>query len=52
MLDEGLDIMTRAWRSPEQFSYHGTRWRLDDVWRNPKPLQDPLPVWVVAAFSE
>ncbi|GAA4709360.1 hypothetical protein GCM10023215_58710 [Pseudonocardia yuanmonensis] len=52
MLDEGLDIMTRAWRSPEPFSHHGKRWRLDDVWLNPKPLQDPLPVWVVAAFSE
>lgn len=52
MLDEGLDVMLRAWRSDEPFSYHGKRWNLDDIWLNPKPLQDPLPVWVVAAFSE
>ncbi|WP_084022593.1 LLM class flavin-dependent oxidoreductase [Amycolatopsis thermoflava] len=51
LLDEGIDIMRRCWSSDEPFSYHGKRWHLDDVWINPKPIQKPLPVWVVAAFS-
>jgi alkanesulfonate monooxygenase SsuD/methylene tetrahydromethanopterin reductase-like flavin-dependent oxidoreductase (luciferase family) len=52
LLDEGIDIMQRCWRESEPFDYHGKRWDLEGVWLNPKPLQDPLPVWVVAAFSE
>jgi alkanesulfonate monooxygenase SsuD/methylene tetrahydromethanopterin reductase-like flavin-dependent oxidoreductase (luciferase family) len=52
LLDEGLDVMLRAWTEDEPFDYHGKRYDLKGVWINPKPCQKPLPVWVVAAFSE
>lgn len=52
LLEEGIDIMQRCWRDPEPFDFHGKRWDLEGVWLNPKPLQTPLPLWVVAAFSE
>jgi alkanesulfonate monooxygenase SsuD/methylene tetrahydromethanopterin reductase-like flavin-dependent oxidoreductase (luciferase family) len=49
MLDEGIDIMTRAWRSREPFSYHGKRWKLDDIWLNPRPHPVSGPTAPVAA---
>lgn len=52
LLDECIDIMQRCWSDPEPFDYHGKRWNLEGVWINPKPLQTPLPLWVVAAFSQ
>jgi alkanesulfonate monooxygenase SsuD/methylene tetrahydromethanopterin reductase-like flavin-dependent oxidoreductase (luciferase family) len=51
LLDEGLDILQQCWTSEQPFDYHGKRWQLEDVWVNPKPSQQPVPVWVVAALS-
>lgn len=52
LLDEGIDVMQKCWQSEAPFDYHGKRWDLRGVWINPKPLQSPMPVWVVAAFSD
>ncbi|MEE6165842.1 MULTISPECIES: LLM class flavin-dependent oxidoreductase [unclassified Mycolicibacterium] len=52
LLDEGLDVVLRALTEDEPFDHHGKRYDLKGVWINPKPQQRPLPIWVVAAFSE
>ena len=45
VMDEAMQILTRAWQ-PGAFSFHGEYWSFDDVDVTPKPLQDPMPVWM------
>jgi alkanesulfonate monooxygenase SsuD/methylene tetrahydromethanopterin reductase-like flavin-dependent oxidoreductase (luciferase family) len=52
LLEEALDIMQRCWSESEPFDYHGKRWNLENIWVNPKPLQDPLPLFVVASSTD
>ena len=44
---EGLDVLQGLW-SGEPFSYHGTHYQIDDARLVPKPVQDPMPVWIGA----
>lgn len=43
--DEGLEILSRLW-SEEAVSFEGEFYRLDDATIAPRPLQQPLPLWV------
>lgn len=43
--DEGLEILSRLW-SEESVTFEGTHYRLDDASIAPRPVQQPLPLWV------
>lgn len=46
MLDEGLDILTRAWTG-EPVNFHGEQFQVEGVPFNPTPVQTPrIPIWV------
>jgi probable F420-dependent oxidoreductase len=42
---EGLEIMARLW-SEESVSFAGEFYQLDDASISPRPIQQPLPLWV------
>jgi probable F420-dependent oxidoreductase len=43
--DEGLQIMSRLW-SEDQVNFDGEYYQLTDATIAPKPVQNPLPLWV------
>ncbi|MEQ8486988.1 MAG: LLM class flavin-dependent oxidoreductase [Pseudomonadales bacterium] len=43
--DEGLEIISRLW-SEEAVTFEGSHYRLDDASIAPRPVQQPLPLWV------
>jgi len=43
--DEGLEILSRLW-SEEHVNFAGEYYRLDDATICPRPIQQPLPLWV------
>ena len=43
--DEGLQIMSRLWKE-DHVSFKGEYYFLDEATISPKPIQDPLPLWV------
>lgn len=43
--DEGLQVMSRLWRE-EKVSFHGEYYQLDEATIAPRPVQNPLPLWV------
>lgn len=45
---ENVDIVLNAWRS-EKLNYSGQYHHYEDVEVLPKPLQDPMPVWMAAS---
>jgi alkanesulfonate monooxygenase SsuD/methylene tetrahydromethanopterin reductase-like flavin-dependent oxidoreductase (luciferase family) len=47
MLREGIDILLGAWRE-DPFDYEGRYYNLRNVSLMPKPVQDPMPLWVGA----
>lgn len=53
LMDEGIEILLRAWTEDGPFDFRGKRWNLQGVWVNPKPLQKPYPpTFVVGAFTD
>ena len=44
-LAEALEICTRMW-TQERATYHGMHYRIDDALSSPKPVQQPLPIWI------
>lgn len=50
MLDEALDILTAAW-SGEPVTHHGEHYDVEGVTFLPRPVQDPLPIWVAVRFG-
>ncbi len=44
---EGLDVLQGLWAG-EPFSYQGTHYRIEDARLVPKPVQDPMPIWIGA----
>jgi len=44
-MDEGLEILSRLWSEPH-VSFAGEHYRLDDATISPRPVQQPLPLWV------
>lgn len=50
LLDESLDILTRAW-SGEPFHHQGKHYQMAEMALRPPSLQQPrIPIWVVAAW--
>jgi len=49
--DEGLQIMSRLW-SEEHVSFDGDYYTLDDATIAPRPVQQPLPLWVGGAAAQ
>ena len=43
--DEGLEIISRLWRD-ETVSFEGAYYRYTDASISPRPLQQPLPLWL------
>ncbi len=43
--DEGLEILSRLW-SEDSVSFDGACYRLEDASIAPRPVQQPLPLWV------
>jgi probable F420-dependent oxidoreductase len=46
--DEALEVMTRLW-SGERVSFEGEHFSLHDATINPRPKQQPLPLWLGGA---
>jgi alkanesulfonate monooxygenase SsuD/methylene tetrahydromethanopterin reductase-like flavin-dependent oxidoreductase (luciferase family) len=49
--DEAMEVIRKAWTSPGRFSYHGKRWRFDNVVVEPSPIQQPHPPFWLGAGS-
>jgi probable F420-dependent oxidoreductase len=45
LLDEVLDVLPMHW-SGEPFSYRGTHFEARDVVARPRPVQEPIPIWL------
>ena len=45
-LVEGMEIVRRAWSETEPWSHQGARYQFDDVIVTPRPVQDPIPVYM------
>ncbi|HEY1636283.1 MAG TPA: LLM class F420-dependent oxidoreductase [Acidimicrobiales bacterium] len=45
LLDEVLDVLPMHW-SGEPFSYRGTHFEARDVIARPRPVQEPIPIWL------
>jgi probable F420-dependent oxidoreductase len=45
LLDEVLDVLPMHW-SGEPFSYRGAHFEARDVIARPRPVQDPIPIWL------
>lgn len=48
---ENVDIVLQAWKS-EKLSYNGQYYQYEDIEVLPKPLQNPIPVWMAASSPE
>ena len=44
---EGLDVLQGLW-SQDTFSYQGRHYQIDNARLVPKPVQDPMPLWIGA----
>lgn len=49
--DEGLEIMSRLWRE-DSVTFTGKHYQLEDACISPKPVQQPLPLWVGGSAAE
>jgi alkanesulfonate monooxygenase SsuD/methylene tetrahydromethanopterin reductase-like flavin-dependent oxidoreductase (luciferase family) len=49
MLDEGLELIEELWRG-EEVRHSGGHYRVEGVTFVPRPVQDPIPVWVAAVW--
>ena len=45
LFDEVLDVLPRHWRG-EPFSYQGRHFDAREVIARPRPVQDPIPIWI------
>jgi probable F420-dependent oxidoreductase len=43
--DEAIEIMRRCW-AEDHVTLAGEFWQLDDITVRPKPVQQPMPVWI------
>lgn len=51
IFEEGLEVIQKLWTAEGRISHHGQHYQFDDVRITPKPLQQPVPVYV-ASFSK
>jgi probable F420-dependent oxidoreductase len=45
LFDEALEVMPLHWKG-EPFSYQGRHFEARDVIARPKPVRDPIPIWI------
>jgi len=45
LFEEALDVLPLHWKG-EPFSYQGRHFNARDVIARPKPVQDPIPIWI------
>jgi probable F420-dependent oxidoreductase len=45
LFDEALDVLALHWKG-EPFSYEGRHFSARDVIARPRPVQDPIPIWI------
>lgn len=45
---EALDVILGLWNTDGPFSFHGEQFDFTDIQIFPKPIQQPIPVWVAA----
>ncbi len=51
--EESIEILRLAWSRHEPFSYHGRRYRFENILLTPKPFQPGgPPLWIGAAYPE
>ena len=51
--DEALDVMIKAWTTPERFSHHGRYWQFNDIIVEPPSFRKPYPLlWMAAGSRE
>ena len=48
---EGVQVVELLWRSDQPVTHHGTHYNFDAVTITPRPIQQPLPIYV-ASFSK
>jgi alkanesulfonate monooxygenase SsuD/methylene tetrahydromethanopterin reductase-like flavin-dependent oxidoreductase (luciferase family) len=51
IFEEGMEIVRRLWSAEGRISHYGKHYRFDDVRITPKPIQQPLPVYI-GSFSK
>ncbi len=51
VFEEGLDVVHKAWTDPGVWSHHGAHYHIDDMEITPKPVQQPIPIYV-GSFSK
>jgi alkanesulfonate monooxygenase SsuD/methylene tetrahydromethanopterin reductase-like flavin-dependent oxidoreductase (luciferase family) len=51
MMEEGLDVLLKAWNEPGEWSHSGKYWNIPAMELTPKPVQQPIPIYM-ASFSE
>ncbi len=49
-MEESIEILTKSW-ADDAFSLDGKHYQLDNVNVTPKPVQQPIPIWI-GAFTE
>jgi probable F420-dependent oxidoreductase len=45
LFDEALDVMPLHWKG-ESFSYEGRHFTARDIVARPRPIQNPIPIWI------
>jgi alkanesulfonate monooxygenase SsuD/methylene tetrahydromethanopterin reductase-like flavin-dependent oxidoreductase (luciferase family) len=51
IFEEGLEVLQKLWAADGRISHRGKHYQFDDVRITPKPIQNPVPVYV-ASFSK
>jgi alkanesulfonate monooxygenase SsuD/methylene tetrahydromethanopterin reductase-like flavin-dependent oxidoreductase (luciferase family) len=51
IFEEGMEVLRKLWAAEGRISHHGKHYQFDDVRITPKPLQQPLPVYI-GSFSK
>ena len=51
IFEEGLEVIQKLWAADGRISHHGKHYSFDDVRITPKPVQNPVPIYV-ASFSK
>ena len=51
VFEEGLDVLNKAWTDTGVWSHHGEHYQIDNMEITPKPVQEPIPIYV-GSFSK
>ncbi|MGE0037420.1 MAG: LLM class flavin-dependent oxidoreductase [Xanthobacteraceae bacterium] len=51
IFEEGLELVQKLWSAEGRISHHGKHYSFDDVRITPKPVQNPVPIYI-GSFSK